>query len=76
MSGSAARLRAIDAVSGYKHDAESFADEAPGEVFGLNVFTKSVMKARLPKSVYTSVLRRSSTPNSSTRPSPMSSPRR
>ena len=56
MSGSAARLRAIDAVSGYKHDAESFADEAPGEVFGLNVFTKSVMKARLPKSVYTSVL--------------------
>ena len=56
MSGSAARLRAIDAVSGYKHDAESFADEAPGEVFGLNVFTKSVMKARLLKSVYTSVL--------------------
>jgi glutamine synthetase len=56
MSGSAARLRAIDAVSDYKHDAESFADEAPGEVFGLNVFTKSVMKARLPKSVYTSVL--------------------
>src|SRR5471030_958525 len=57
MSGSAARLRAIDSVLQYEHDALLFSDaETPGAVFGLNVFTKSVMQARLPKSVFKSVL--------------------
>src|SRR5471030_1495699 len=57
MSGSAARLRAIDSVLQYEHDALLFSDaETPGAVFGLNVFTKAVMNARLPKSVYASVL--------------------
>ena len=32
------------------------AADAPGEIFGLNVFTKSVMQKRLPKSVFKSVM--------------------
>ena len=56
MSGSTARMRAIDSVSNYRHDADLFVNEAPGDVFGLNVFTKTVMQARLPKSVFASVL--------------------
>jgi glutamine synthetase len=56
MSGSTARLRAIDTVSKYRHDADLFAPEPPGKVFGLNVFTKTEMQSRLPKSVYASVL--------------------
>jgi glutamine synthetase len=56
MSGSATRLHAIDAVSRYEHDSGSFTVEAPEGVFGLNVFTKTVMQARLPKSVFKSVL--------------------
>jgi glutamine synthetase len=57
MSGNAARLQAIKAVEAYIPPAVSFVPgEAPGEVFGENVFTKAVMQKRLPKSVYKSVI--------------------
>jgi glutamine synthetase len=57
MSGSTARLQAIDAVKGYQPPAGSFQKaEAPGEVFGQNVFTKSVMQSRLPKPVFKSLM--------------------
>jgi glutamine synthetase len=57
MSGNAARLQAISAVEAYEPPAVSFVPgEAPGEIFGENVFSKSVMQKRLPKSVYKSVM--------------------
>ena len=57
MSGSSARRAAIDAVKGYEAPAVSFAPaEAPGEVFGANVFSKTVMQKRMPTAVYTSLL--------------------
>ena len=57
MSGNAVRLQAIKDVEAYVPPAVSFdATEAPGEVFGANVFTKAVMQKRLPKSVYKSVM--------------------
>jgi glutamine synthetase len=57
MSGSAARLHAIDNVTGYKPPAEIFpTPEAPGEIFGQNVFTKTVMQARLPKPIFKSIM--------------------
>jgi len=44
-------------VEAYVPPAVSFAvTETPGEVFGENVFSKTVMQKRLPKSVYKSVL--------------------
>jgi glutamine synthetase len=56
MSGSASRRQAIDAVKGYVAPDVSFAPaEVPGEVFGMNVFSKSVMMKRLPKAVFKSV---------------------
>src|SRR3954466_4918850 len=57
MSGSTARLQAIDAVKGYEPPAGVFEQaEQPGQVFGENVFSRAVMQKRLPKSVYKSVL--------------------
>jgi glutamine synthetase len=57
MSSYTTRQRAIDAVTAYRHDSEAFTPVAsPTEIFGLNVFTKTVMQQRLPKSVYQSVL--------------------
>jgi len=57
MSGSTARLKAIEAVKGHQGPEEIFsAAAAPGEVFGENVFSKSVMQKRLPKLVYKSLL--------------------
>ena len=57
MSGNAARLQAIRSVEAHVPPAVSFtATEAPGEVFGANVFGKAVMQKRLPKSVYKSVV--------------------
>ena len=57
MSGNAVRLQAINNVEAYVPPAVSFvAGEAPGEIFGSNVFTKAEMQARLPKSVYKSVV--------------------
>ncbi|WP_193047136.1 glutamine synthetase III family protein [Mycolicibacterium baixiangningiae] len=56
MSGNSVRLQAIHKVEAYVPPAISFdPSEAPGEVFGSNVFTKSVMQQRLPKSVFKSV---------------------
>ena len=60
MSGSTARLRAIDAVKHYETPSGTAGifkpgEEAPGHIFGQNVFTKSVMKSRLPKPVFKSL---------------------
>ncbi|KAA0024105.1 glutamine synthetase III family protein [Antrihabitans cavernicola] len=57
MSGNAVRLQAIKDVEAYVPPAVSYTDdEAPGDVFGENVFNKVVMQKRLPKSVYKSVI--------------------
>jgi glutamine synthetase len=57
MSGSTARLAAIDAVKRYQAPAVFFPPaEAPGQIFGENVFTKSKMQARLPKPVFKSLM--------------------
>jgi len=57
LSGNAVRLQAINNVEAYVPPAISFDPaEAPGEIFGSNVFTKAEMQLRLPKSVYKSVL--------------------
>ena len=57
MSGSAARLQAIEAVKGFTPPAGFFPPaEAPGEIFGQNVFTKAVMQQRLPKPIFTSLM--------------------
>jgi glutamine synthetase len=57
MSGNSVRLQAIRDVEAYRPPAVSFsATEAPGEVFGENVFTRAVMQKRLPKGVYRSVV--------------------
>ncbi|UXA16463.1 glutamine synthetase III [Mycobacterium sp. SMC-4] len=57
MSGNAVRLQAINNVEAYVPPAISFDPaEAPGQIFGSNVFTKAEMQLRLPKSVYKSVV--------------------
>jgi len=57
LSGNAVRLQAIDNVEAYVPPAITFDPaEAPGEIFGSNVFTKAEMQSRLPKSVYKSVV--------------------
>ncbi len=57
MSGNAVRLQAINNVEAYVPPAISFVPgEAPGEIFGANVFTKAEMQLRLPKSVFKSVV--------------------
>src|SRR5664279_6445903 len=57
VSASSVRQQAIRDVEAYVPPAVSFAvTETPGEVFGENVFSKTVMQKRLPKSVYKSVL--------------------
>ncbi len=56
MGGNDARVQAIKDVEAYVPPTVSFmADEAPGKIFGENVFSSSVMQQRLPKSVFTSV---------------------
>ena len=59
MSGSTARLQAISAVTSYKETAPSFnfVDTPTSEVFGGNVFSTKVMKERLPKEIYKSILK-------------------
>jgi glutamine synthetase len=56
-NGSSARTAAIAAVTGYKPLSPplNFADTPAQEVFGANVFSKSVMKARLPKPIFASL---------------------
>lgn len=57
VSGNAVRLQAINNVEAYTPPAISFDPaEAPGAIFGSNVFTKAEMQSRLPKSVYKSVV--------------------
>jgi glutamine synthetase len=57
MSGSKARLQAIEAVKDYIPPAGIVpAPGAPGDVFGENVFSKSVMQKRLPKLVFKSLM--------------------
>jgi len=57
MSANKVRLQAISDVESYVPPAISFdPGEEPGEIFGSNVFSVSVMQKRLPKSVYKSVL--------------------
>lgn len=57
MSGNLVRLQAINNVEAYVPPAVSFVPgETPGGMFGSNVFTKAEMQARLPKSVYKSVV--------------------
>ena len=57
VTGSNVRLQAIRDVEAYVPPAASFdVGEAPGEIFGANVFSKSVMQKRLPKSVFKSVI--------------------
>jgi glutamine synthetase type III len=57
MSGSTARLQAIDAVKQHTAPAEIFpTPDAPGEIFGANVFTKTDIQNRLPKPVYQALL--------------------
>ncbi len=57
MSGNNVRLQAIKDVEAYVPPKASFAlEETPGDIFGANVFSVSVMQRRLPKSVFKSVL--------------------
>ncbi len=58
MSGSAARMEAIDAVTNYKPTSLplNFSEVSTGDLFGANVFGLAAMKSRLPKPVYKSVL--------------------
>jgi glutamine synthetase len=57
MSGSKARLQAIDAVKNYQPPAQlDVLDGNPGEIFGQNVFSKAVMQKRLPKAVFKSLM--------------------
>ncbi len=57
MSGNNVRLQALKSVEAYVPPAVSFEiSEKPGDIFGENVFSTSVMQKRLPKSVYKSVL--------------------
>ncbi|MBI2431363.1 MAG: glutamine synthetase III [Candidatus Hydrogenedentes bacterium] len=59
MSGSRARLQAVSAVTNYKPMSPplNFAETPTGELFGINVFSSKVMKERLPKAVYKSLLK-------------------
>ena len=57
MTANPVRLQAIAAVEGHVPPPISFdPGEEPGEVFGANVFSLTVMQKRLPKSVYKSVV--------------------
>jgi glutamine synthetase len=59
MSGSNARLQAISAVNSYRQSEPSFnfADTPASEIFGANVFSAKVMKERLPKDIYKSMMK-------------------
>ena len=57
MTGNTTRLQAIAQVEAYVPPAVSFDPaEAPGQIFGANVFTKAEMQSRLPKAIYKSVV--------------------
>jgi glutamine synthetase len=58
LSGSSARLAAIEAVTTYHptHEPVSFSADTASEMYGSNVFSKAAMKVRLPKPVYKSLV--------------------
>ncbi len=57
MSANNVRLQAIKDVEAYVPPAPSYDEgEAPGAIFGENVFSLAVMQKRLPKSVYKSIV--------------------
>ena len=57
MSANPVRLSAITAVEAFVPPPITFdPGEEPGEIFGENVFSLTVMQKRLPKAVYKSVL--------------------
>ena len=57
MAGNSTRLEAIGAVLDYELPFETTVGaQAPGELFGCNVFSKLVMQQRLPKPVFKSLL--------------------
>ena len=57
MSGTTIRHHSIAAATEYAVPSDQFAGaDAPGDLFGANVFSRSVMKERLPKAVYRSML--------------------
>ncbi len=58
MSGNEARLQAISAVINYQPISAplNFAETSTGDLFASNVFSTSVMKQRLPKAVYKSLM--------------------
>lgn len=57
MSGNSTRSQAIAQVEARVPPACSFdPEQAPGEIFGANVFTKAEMQRRLPKAIYKSVI--------------------
>lgn len=71
MSANTTRLQAITNVQAYVPPTVSFdPGEEPGEIFGENVFSVTVMAKRLPKSVYKSVLATIEQSAPSTRPWP------
>ena len=59
MSGNSARLQAIAAITNYKplEPRLNFAKIATGDLFNANVFSPAIMKKRLPKWVYKSLMR-------------------
>ena len=59
MSGSSARLDAVKSIGNYRPIATplTFASVSAAEVYGVNVFNKTVMKERLPKPVFRSLMR-------------------
>jgi len=59
LSGSSARLQAIEAVTNYRPNSASvpFTNVSASEIFGANVFNKTAMKERLPKPVFKSLVK-------------------
>ena len=59
MSGSTARLNAINAVTNYQslNEPLNFSETPSHELFGVNVFNRAVMKERLPKAVFKSLMK-------------------
>ena len=57
MSGNSTRLRAIGEAADYNVPTDLFAGhDSPGDLFGQNVFSRSVMQQRLPKSAFRSLI--------------------
>jgi len=59
MSGSTSRMNAVAAVTNYKTQSKplNFAETPVSSIFGSNVFNRAVMKARLPKDIFKSLMK-------------------